>query len=190
VILPFLAWLSFATAVRMPIGQVDPVDKIHLINYDPFSFVNTVKYCHHYPDIMCYERGGNARVSGDEAAWTFVSCADASGLGALLVRFPALRDTEDANMVNGIYHPINFPDLVGSHVAVSSMNGYVRFHPGGTIDFSINVPAIRFASGVIIEFSGPPSSCFAFNVYRGLFWKGQPVPVVPPENQPPGHDDL
>jgi len=181
---------SFSSAERMPIGQVDSFNKIHLINGDPYSFVNTVKYCHNYPDIMCYERGGNARVLGDEGLWTFRSCTDLSGLGALYVRFPNYRDTEDANMVNGIYHPINVNDLVGAHVAVGCMNGFVRFHPGATIDFSVNVPAARFLFGTIVKFSGPPDKCFAFSVYRGLYWRGQQIPPVPPENEEHGHDDL
>lgn len=139
---------------------------------------------------MCYERYGNGWTSGDSAAWTVSSCTDASGLGSVRVLFPKLIDTENANEVNGVFHPSIYPSLLGAHVTFAAFNSLVRFHPGATINFYAAVPKERWKQGLFVDFNGPPNSCFQFAFYRTLVWKGDPPPYVPPENNPEGHDEL
>jgi len=134
-------------------------------------------------------RDSNIRVDGDESAWTVVSCSDGSGLGAVRVLFPKPRDKESGNKLNGLFHESNRPDLVGMHTTISCFNGYVRFHPGATIDFFAFTPVERWSGALFINFSGPPNSCFTFSFYRHVIWRGTPPPYVPPENAPE-HDEL
>lgn len=173
----------------MPLNQIDPPNKISLITGDPYYFVNKVKYCHNYPDLVCYDRSQNGQTGGDQYALTVTSCTDSSGLGSVRVLFPKRRDSENSHDVNGLYHPDNFDRVLGSHVILTSFNGYVRFHPGATIDFYAFVPFQRFPGGLYVEFSGPPSTCLVFVFIRRIVWIGDPPPYVPPENQD-RHDEL
>jgi len=177
-------------AVRLPLNQVDPSDKIHLITGDPYYFLNIVKYCHHYPDIMCYPRMYEKWVDGDEAAWTVSSCSDSSGLGSVHIRFPEREDSEANHYWNGIYVDGLRENLVGMHVMITSFNGWVRFHPGATISFFAAVPFDRWPQGLFVEFSGPPNICPYFVFMRKIVWRGDPPPYVPPENQDGHHDEL
>jgi len=156
---------------------------------DPFLFVNSIKYCHNYPDFMCYVRTGNGWTAGDEMAWTITSCSDESGLGAVRIRFPVAADSQSNGETNGLFNELNNGKVAGSHVVVTAFNGFVRFHPGATIDFYAFVPFERWAGSLYVDFSAPPGACYAFAFRRMVIWSGQPPPYIPPENDP-HHDEL
>jgi len=178
-------------AVRLPLNQKDPDSKIRLITGDPYYFVNVVKYCHNYPDIMCYPRIYNEWTRGDEAAWTVTTCTDASGLGSVSIRFPAREDPEAGYNHNGLYSSNLVGNVVGMHVLVTALsNGAIRFHPGGTIVFYAAVPFSRWSQGLFVEFSGPPNACHGIVFQRFVVWGGDPPPYVPPENEDGHHDEL
>lgn len=183
--------LPFCSAgVRLPINQRDPDDKIRLITGDPYYFINVVKYCHHYPDLMCYPRIYNGYTSGDESAWTVSSCSDSSGLGSVRIRFPSREDSETDHNWNGLFHDSNRDRVVGMHVVITSFNPYVRFHPGATGVFYAAVPFSRWSQDLFIDFSGPRDYCFKFVFQRFVVWSGDPPPYVPPENEDGHHDEL
>lgn len=174
----------------MPIGQTDPPNYTGEIKVDdPFLFVNHVKYCHNYPDIMCYQRDGNGWTIGDAMAWTVTSCSDSSGLGAVRIMFPYSVDYQSNDQVNGLFHERNRGQISGCHVALTAFNGFVRFHPGATIDFYAFVPFERWIGSLYVDFNAPPNNCYAFAFRRSVIWVGSPPPYVPPENDP-HHDEL
>jgi hypothetical protein len=185
-----LYFSAFVFAVRMPIGQTWPINKIGLITRDPYQFVNTVKYCHNYPDIMCYERGGNGYTPGDEAFWSIQSCTDFSGLGAVEILFPHRRDSENLDdhgrpNCNGLCHDLNTNRVLGASVLLFSAEPSVRFHPGHLSLYAHTVPYSYWHLGHFVEFSGPPNGCFIFVFRRDIYWSGQPppydnTPIVPP----------
>lgn len=191
-----LLWsFQFSFAIRMPLGQIDPFGEGFLINEGPQPFWDHVRYCHNYPDIMCYTRHGNGDDTiGDKAFWTLASCTDSSGLGAVEVRFPRRRDILENGpdgfaAVNGLYHPRNNGRVVGSGVTLFAAEPSIRFHPGDLSLFLYNVPFARWPFNIYVTFSGPPDRCFHFSLARSVYWQGQDPPS---ETVPSGtsHDEL
>lgn len=179
----------------MPIGQLDPPGEGSLINEGPASFWDYVRYCHNYPDIMCYVRHGNGDdTRGDKSLWTVYSCTDHSGLGAVAVLFPRERDilengADGFGAVNGLHHPRNVHRVLGANVLLFAAEPTIRFHPGSVSLFSSNVPFSRWPFGLYVTFSGPPDFCALFALRRTVYWTGEDPP---PESVPfdKEHDEL
>lgn len=190
--------LPVFTAVRVPLNQVSPATKVHLITGDAFSFLNTVKYCHNYPDIVCYERTSNGWTTGDESALTFTSDTDWSGLGSLQIQFPRRHDSQnnEANgspSVNGLFHCYNYKHIFGIRVIVTSFDPSVRFRDGTHLLYVEIVPKSRWNLDLFIDFSGIPDEPVAFAVVRSMVWSSAPTYQDCLPGDPTGesvHDEL
>jgi len=190
--------LPFFHSVRVPIHQVSPPNKIHLITGAPYSFVNTVKYCHNYPDIVCYERPGNGFTSGDETALTFISQTDAAGLGSLHIMFPRRSDAQNNDAdgkpdVNGLFHCYNYKHIFGIQVLVTAFHPSVRFRDGLNLLYVEDVPKSRWSQDLFVDFSGLPYTDFVFAVVRTIIWESPPTCTPCDSGDPTGdpvHDEL
>jgi len=195
--------LSFSdtvkVATRFPVNQIDPVAPYGDRWSDPWGYFHTVKYCHNYPDIMCYLRHDNGISQGDKYAWTLYSDTDHSGLGAVRIRFPPRYNSLDNNAVT------NAPDLDGLSrfgddgaldgltVYLASSSSTLRFQPGNTPQFIRNVPYDRWASSLYVDFNGEPDRTYVIFLARQIHWAHTPVPSESPHTHDPDegrHDDL
>lgn len=182
----------------MPIHQLNLLPKSFLISSDPYKFLNTVKYCHSYPDIVCYERPGNGWTTGDESALTFQSQTDGSGLGSLQIKFFRRQDSlnNDANGkpdVNGLFHCYNYKHIFGIQVLVTAFDPSVRFRDGLNLLYTEAVPKSHWVQDLFIDFSGVLHTNFAFAVARVVIWEPPPTYDSCVSGDPTGdpvHDEL
>lgn len=175
VLLLVLALPAFA---RIPRNQMDPPSKIGLMTDDPYFWINWVKYCHNYPDFMCYQRPGNGWTTGDEAYWSISSCSDEYGLGTVRILFPDFHDEQNLEngepQLNGVYHPTLEHLVLGAHVSLFTWEPTLRFQPGYNSHFQYSVPIEQWHMGLFVDFSGPPLVCFDFMLKRTIVWSKYP----------------
>lgn len=191
-------------AVRMPISQVDPEVMPPITGFDPPIWVQTgqhyanTKYCHHYPDIMCYRRDGNGFTPGDAGLWLLSSETDRSGLGSIRVRFPQPVDVFDdvGQPNNGWFHPDCSHPVAGVRVFLTSFSPGVRFGSNAHLLYVGDIPMARWSEDLYVEYDGKPLTRHYFALRRmSIFDNVVPPPYYDPpppvyEEPQPTHSDL
>jgi len=189
----FTALSASLGTVRMPIRQVDPELGPHVGGLDPpiwkqmDSYYNNIKYCHHYPDIMCYVRSGNGFSPGDAGIWLLSSETDKSGLGAVRVRFPPVLDELDLDFQpqNGWFHPSCSHPVSGVRVILTAFSPVVRFGVDAHLLYVGDVPKSQWFNDLYVEYSGEPHTRHYFALKRNAIfdnvtpppWYTSPPPV-------------
>jgi len=190
---------NISVQTRFPINQIDPVPPYGTQFSDPWSYFHTVKYCHHYPDIMCYLRNQRGFSHGDKYAWTLFASTDGSGLGALRVGFPPRLNylDNDAHTLepaaDGLSYHGDAGALNGITVYLTSSAPSIRFQPGNSKVFVRNVPYDRWGQNLYVDFNGDPNRAYFFFLYREVHWAHDPIPPESPHSNDPDegrHDDL
>jgi len=197
----FSVFAFLCDSIHMPINQVDPPTHTDYRSTGGpveqlMRFVTTIRYCHNYPDIMCYERPGNGFTGGDEGVWLISSNTDASGLGTVHVQFPpvinSLRFYDDL-LVDGLWYPQTSYTVTGLRVFLTSFSPDVRIGKEGHLTFIDDVPMQRWGLGVFIPFSGHPNAVHHFALRRVTIPGHAPPPPYEGPHQPgevEPHDDL
>lgn len=188
-----------ASMTRFPINQIDPVAPYGDNFQNPWDYFHTVKYCHHYPDIMCYLRNQMGFSAGDKYAWTISAHTDSSGLGALRVRFPPRLNYLDNDAVtqepaaDGLSVHGDSGALNGITVYLACSSASLRFQPGNGVVFVRNVPYDRWHQSLYVDFNGDPNRSYVFFLARQVHWAHDPIPPESPHSNDPEegrHDDL
>lgn len=200
----FLCALPFSSCVRMPLDQMDPEVILLESGTPPLlwkrmeQYHAATKYCHHYPDIMCYGRNGNGYSEGDSGLWMLSSVTNSAGFGSIRIRFPQPYDTLDVDgePLNGWFHPLCSHPVAGVRVLLTSFSPDVRIGPEGVLMFRVDMPMGLWSQDLYVEYYGLPKIRHRFAMTRrAIFADSTPPPYwnTPPpvyEEDGPDHSDL
>lgn len=185
--------LISTSSIRFPINQYTPANHIDYgDSYESLKeYLIAARYCHHYPDIMCYTRHGNGWTAGDEGLWLIISSSDSSGLGSLTVDFPSRWDglaVGGQTTDNGLRSPNAFRTPIGVTVFITSFSATLRFQPLGHLIFIADVPMDRWDQALYVSYSADPDRAHWFAVYRRVVYFNDPNNPRRPGDPAPEHE--